>query len=178
MTTEAMWPLEPELGYLIHEHLELRHRVDRLPRLAEAVGGPVRRDVAHVLDPVIGWLRRELEPHLAWEGSVFHPEVVRMLATPSMAEADAAERKRVGDLATRLCELIPTAGPDATRETGVELEALLLELHGLVMTHVEREARLIASLQAPSRQRHLARAGCTALTTRREEGERLPAVRP
>jgi hypothetical protein len=148
MTTQAMREIAPELGYLVHEHIELRHALDRLPTVARGASGHVRHDLGPQLAAIAAWLEREVMPHLRWEECVFHPEVERLAGLAPTGVEDRTERDRVTLLVARLRALRAAIDGEATPAQGADARSAVEALHGLLVAHIVREDRLIRSLLA------------------------------
>jgi hypothetical protein len=148
MVTDAGWEIAPELGYLVHEHRELRQVLDGLPRVARDASGHVRHDLGPQLATIWAWLEDDVLPHLRWEERVFHPEVERLAGHLPMGVEDRAEYDRAAVLVARLRRFRESIGHKATPGQGMEARTMLEAIHGLLVDHVDREDRLIRSLLA------------------------------
>lgn len=148
MTIEARWQIAPELGYLVHEHRDLQHALDRLARVALGAGGHVRHDLGPQLATIGKWLEDEVLPHLRWEERVFHPEVERLAGLDSMTLEDRAEHDRAAVLVAQLKALRDAIEREATPGQGIEARSVIEALHRLMLAHLDREDRLIRSLLA------------------------------
>jgi hypothetical protein len=148
MATGTMWEIAPELDYLVHEHIELRHALDRLPGVARGAGGHVRHELGRQLATIGAWLEREVVPHLRWEECVFHPEVERLAGLAPMSLEDRTERERIADIIARLGALRDAIDGAATPDQGADARSVVEALHWLLAAHVDREDRLIRSLAA------------------------------
>lgn len=148
MVMQATWEIAPELGYLVHEHRELRHVLDGLPQVAQGASGHVRHDLTLHLATIGAWLEEEVLPHLRWEERVFHPAVERLADLEPTSAADRAEHDRVAVLVGRLKGLRASIEHEPTPGQGLEARAILEAIHRLLLAHVEREDRLIRSLLA------------------------------
>ena len=148
MAMKATWEIAPELGYLVHEHRELRQALDALPRVAQGASGHVRHDLTLHLATIGAWLEEEVLPHLRWEERVFHPAVERLADLEPTTAADQEEHRRVAVLVGRLKGLCGSIEHEATPRQGIEARAILEAIHRLLVVHVEREDRLIRSLLA------------------------------
>lgn len=153
MAMEARWEIAPELGYLVHEHRELRHALERLPQVAHGAGGHVRHDLGTQLATIGEWLEHDVLPHLRWEERVFHPEVEWLAGLDPMLVQDRAEHDRGAVLVGRLTALRHAIAHEATPGQGIEARSIVEALHKLLLAHVDREDRLIRSLLAQGRSR-------------------------
>lgn len=153
MAIEPMWELTPELGYLAHEHIELRRALQRLPFAVIAARGHVRRELRPQLAVIDAWLEREVVPHLRWEESVFHPELERLAGLASLSDEDRAERERCAVQITRLRAVRNAIDEELTPGQGAEACSALEALHELLLGHIDREDRLAGTLVARGRLR-------------------------
>jgi iron-sulfur cluster repair protein YtfE (RIC family) len=136
----ALW------AFTEHEHRELARGVDRIHDVACAIGGWVQPDLGGRLLEVLGWLERDLEPHIAWEESWLYPQLEARTGSPWVTRFARFDHHQIRDMAARV-----EADQQRLREDGasgrlLELKCHLFGLEALLRAHLEREERYLIPL--------------------------------
>jgi iron-sulfur cluster repair protein YtfE (RIC family) len=131
-----------------HEHRELIRGLNRIHDVACEVGGWVTPDLSvHVLD-ILGWLDRELEPHISWEETWLYPEIDGRTGTPWATRSARFDHGQIRDVAARLRADQHLLREDGARERLPELRCHLFGLEALLRAHIDREERFLIPLLA------------------------------
>jgi iron-sulfur cluster repair protein YtfE (RIC family) len=131
-----------------HEHRELIRGINRIHDVGCGIGDWVAPDLSvRVLD-VLGWLDRDLEPHVAWEESWLYPEIDARTGTPWATRSARFDHRQIRDMAGRLRTDQHLLQNEPTREQLPELRCHLFGLEALLRAHIEREERYLIPLLA------------------------------
>ena len=139
---QAVW------AFAEHEHRELVRGINRIHDAACQIGGWVSPDLSVRILDVLGWLDRELEPHILWEESWLYPEIDSRTGTPWATRAARFDHHQIREMAARLRadqQLLHQDGPPGRL---VELRCDLFGLEALLRAHIEREERYLIPLLA------------------------------
>jgi hypothetical protein len=110
------------------------------------VGSWAAPELNRHVQEILGWLERELQPHIAWEESWLYPEIDARIGTPWATRSARFDHAQIRSMAARLhADQASIAGPSA-HEHLVDLRCHLFGLEALLRAHVEREERYLIPL--------------------------------
>ena len=135
-----------EVQLLEHEHqrvgaglANLRETMARAHSASrvEAIDGAVR---------TIGWLRRELLPHAAWEEAWLYPHLDAVAHTPWATRALRLEHEQIREVAAALEQEFVAAEARWSAEQAYRLVVALTRLESLIAAHLAQEQWLMRPL--------------------------------
>jgi iron-sulfur cluster repair protein YtfE (RIC family) len=135
-----------EVQLLDHEHQRVR---DGLAGVQEIIAAADRLSRTSAIDGVVrtlGWLRRELLPHLAWEEAWLYPQLDMIAGTPWATRALRLEHQQVRELAGAL-ELEFAAAEDRWgSDRASRIVVALTRLESVISAHLAQEQWLVRPL--------------------------------
>jgi len=145
MTTKTV-VADGEGRFAIQEHREL---AAGLAYIAETVEGSVDLTSTELwarLHHALGWLERELTPHLAWEDAFVYPQIDTVAGTPWATKTARFEHRQIGTVISVLEADSARWLGRSTRRTDAEMVAHLSAIRALIAAHMEREERFLLPL--------------------------------
>ena len=131
-----------------HEHRELIRGINHIHDVACGIGEWVPADLSVRILDVLGWLDRELEPHIGWEEGWLYPEIDGRTGTPWATRAARFDHQQIHAVMGRLRTDQRLFHEDPTQERLPELRCHLFSLEALLRAHIEREERFLIPLLA------------------------------
>ncbi len=131
-----------------HEHRELTRGINHIHDVACGIGDWVPADLSVRILDILGWLDRELEPHIAWEEAWLYPEIDARTGTPWATRAARFDHQQIRVVETRLRTDQQLFHEDPTHERLPELRCHMFSLEALLRAHIDREERFLIPLLA------------------------------
>ena len=135
-----------ERRFVEQEHRRLRAG---LGNLQDAIGSGYRLTQSEAMDRVVrtlGWLRRDVLPHAAWEEAWLYSRVDVEAGTPWATRALRFEHEQIREIATALENEFQVAHDHWTGEEACRLIVALTRLETLVAAHLAQEERMVVPL--------------------------------
>jgi iron-sulfur cluster repair protein YtfE (RIC family) len=98
------------------------------------------------LHHALGWLERELRPHLVWEDTWLYPQLDQLAGTPWATRSAHFEHRQIEALIAALESDSARWLGHATARTNADVVAHLSAIRALITAHMEREERLLLPL--------------------------------
>ena len=98
------------------------------------------------LHHTLGWLKHEVEPHLAWEGTTLYPELDRIAGTPWATRLPRFEHNQIERAMAGLEKDSAGWFGRVTPQTDADIVAHLSAIRALIAAHIEREDRFLLPL--------------------------------
>lgn len=137
---------EGEGRFAAQEHRDLviglAHIGETIERSVELSSDQLWARLHHAL----GWLERELRPHLAWEDTWLYPQVDALAGTPWATKGARFEHRQIEALIASLEADSARWLGHSTKRTDVDVIVHLSAIRALIAAHVEREERLLLPL--------------------------------
>ena len=135
-----------EVQLLEHEHQRVR---DGLANLQEVIARAHALTRVESIDGVVrtlGWLRRELLPHAAWEEAWLYPQLDTIAATPWATRGLRLEHEQIREVARTLEHEFVLAESRWSVEQAYRLVVALTRLECLISAHLAQEQWLVRPL--------------------------------
>lgn len=94
----------------------------------------------------LGWLERELKPHLTWEDTWLYPQLDAIAGTPWATKLQHYEHRQIEALITALQRDSERWLSRSTLGTRADAVAHLSGIRALIVAHIEREERFLLPL--------------------------------
>lgn len=98
------------------------------------------------LHHALGWLARDLRPHLAWEEAMLYPQLDQLAGTPWATKTARCEHRQIETLIAALESDSTRWLGHATPRTNADAVAHLSAIRAVIAMHVEGEERLLLPL--------------------------------
>jgi iron-sulfur cluster repair protein YtfE (RIC family) len=132
--------------FAAHEHRDLAAGLAFLGETIERSTELSSTELWAGLHRVLGWLERELKPHMAWEDAVLYPELDAIAGTPWATRLAHHEHRQIeAAIAGLHADLVGWLGHSSAR-THAEVIARLAAIRAVIVSHVEREERFLLPL--------------------------------
>ena len=135
-----------ERRFVEEEHRRLRAG---LANLQDAIAGAHRLTQSLAVDRVVltlGWLRRDVLPHAAWEEAWLYAHVDVQAGTAWATRALRFQHEQIRELAAALEGELQSAHEHWTSEHAFRLVVALTRLETLVSAHLAQEERMVVPL--------------------------------
>ncbi len=137
---------EGEGRFAAQEHRDLAHGLahigETIERSCELTSDQLWARLHHAL----GWLERELRPHLVWEDTWLYPQLDQLAGTPWATKAARFEHRQIEALIASLESDSARWLGHSTSRTNADVVAHLSAIRAVIAAHVEREERLLLPL--------------------------------
>jgi len=145
MTAQIMVE-DGEGRFAAHEHRDLAVGLayigDTIERSREFSSAELWARLHHTM----GWLERELQPHLVWEDTWLYPDLDAIAGTPWATKLPRYEHRQIeAGIAALAADSVRWLG-HATPQTDAEMVAHLSAIRALIGAHIEREDRFLLPL--------------------------------
>jgi hypothetical protein len=120
-----------------------------LANLQEAIGRAHAASRVEAIDGAvrtIGWLRRDLLPHAAWEEAWLYPHLDAVATTPWATRALRLEHEQIREVAAALEREFVAAEARWSTEQAYRLVVALTRLDSLISAHLAQEQWLVRPL--------------------------------
>lgn len=135
-----------EAQLLEQEHRRVR---DGLVHLQDTIAGAHAFSRVEAIDGVVrtlGWLRRDLLPHAAWEEAWLYPHLDAVAQTPWATRALRLEHEQIREVAAQLEREFVVAEARWSTEEAYRLVVALTRLESLVTAHLAQEQWFVRPL--------------------------------
>jgi hemerythrin-like domain-containing protein len=135
-----------EVDLLEHEHRRIR---DGLASLQEGIAAAHNLTRSGSVDRAVrtlGWLRRDVLPHAAWEEAWLFPHLDSIAGTPWATRALRLEHDQIRELATALEAEFAAAEARWTAEEAYRLVVAMTRLEAVVSAHLAQEQWFVRPL--------------------------------
>lgn len=137
---------EGEGRFAAHEHRDIALGLARIADTIEHSNDLTTDQLWARLHATLGWLDRDLRPHLAWEDRWLYPELDGLAGTPWATRSARFDHRQIEALIKSLEEDSTRWLAHATPRRDAEVVAHLSAIRAVIATHVEREERLLLPL--------------------------------
>ncbi len=135
-----------ELELLEQEHRHIRDGLAVVQHTIASAHALTRQDAIDGVVRTLGWLRRDLLPHAAWEEAWLYPALDASAATPWATRALRFQHEQIRNLAAALEAAFGTAETRWSNEQAYRLVVALTRLETLVSAHLAQEAWFVEPL--------------------------------
>lgn len=135
-----------EVQLLEHEHQRVRAGLANLQEAIARAHAVTRVEAIDGAVRTIGWLRRDLLPHAAWEEAWLYPQLDALAQTPWATRALRLEHEQIREVAAALEHEFVAAEAKWTTEQAYRLVVALTRLDSLVSAHLAQEQWLVRPL--------------------------------
>lgn len=135
--------VDGEARFAAHEHRDIAHGLTRIADTIEQADGLTSDQLWGRLHATLGWLERELRPHLAWEDRWLYPEIDALAGTPWATRSARFEHRQIETLIASLEADSERWLAHATPRRDHEVVAHLSAVRAVIAAHLEREERLL-----------------------------------
>ncbi len=98
------------------------------------------------LHHALGWLERELKPHVAWEDAILYPQLDAIAGTPWATKQSRFEHRQIEAVIAALEADSARWLGRSTPRTVADAVAHLSAIRALITAHMEREERFLLPL--------------------------------
>jgi iron-sulfur cluster repair protein YtfE (RIC family) len=137
---------EGEGRFAAQEHRDLSiglaHIGESIERSCELTSDQLWARLHHAL----GWLERELRPHLLWEDTWLYPQLDQIAGTPWATRGARFEHRQIETLIASLESDSARWLGHTTSRTNADVVVHLSAIRALIAAHMEREERLLLPL--------------------------------
>ncbi len=137
---------EREGRFAAQEHRQLSVGLVGIGDTIERSSGLTSQELWADAHRAIGWLERELKPHIIWEDSWLYPQLDELAGTPWATKLMHFEHRQIEALVAALESDSERWLRRSTRRTDADLVAHLCAIRALVAAHIEREERFLLPL--------------------------------
>jgi iron-sulfur cluster repair protein YtfE (RIC family) len=137
---------EGEGRFAAQEHRDLAHGLAQIGETIERCTELTSEDLWARLHHALGWLGRELRPHLIWEDTWLYPQLDELAGTPWATRTARFEHRQIETLIAALESDSSRWLGHSTRRTDADVIAHLAAIRAVIAAHVEREERLLLPL--------------------------------
>ena len=143
---------EREGRFAAQEHRQLAAGLAQIGEIIERSSDLTSPELWAGLHRALGWLERELKPHLTWEDTWLYPQLDKLAGTPWATKLLHFEHRQIEALVAALESDSERWLHRSTPRTNAELVAHLSAIRALIAAHIEREERfLLPLLEDPDR---------------------------
>ena len=137
---------ESEGRFLAQEHRELAAGLAQIGEVIERSSELTSPELWAGLHRALGWLERELKPHLKWEDRWLYPQLDELAGTPWATKLLHFEHRQIESQIGALEADSERWLNRSTPRGNAELVAHLSAVRALITAHVEREDRFLLPL--------------------------------
>ncbi len=137
---------EGEARFAALEHHDLSLGLVHIAETIEQSTDLTSDQLWHRLHTALGWLQRELRPHMAWEDTWLYPQLDELAGTTWATRSSRCEHHQIEALIAALeTDSVRWLG-HVTPRTNAEVIAHLSATRAVIAAHLEREERLLMPL--------------------------------
>jgi hypothetical protein len=139
----------PTLAQVSQEHRErLLAHVERLPKLADAIGQAPWPEVRSRMADEHGFLVATLIPHMEAVDAAVHPELDRLMSCRLGMAPLGREHEEIRKLIAQLGDSVGRIGNgEPTSGETIELNRILVKLYSILKVHLREEALYVPILE-------------------------------
>ena len=135
-----------ETDMLEHEHRRIRTGLVDLQEGIAAAHRLTRPESIDLIVRTLGWLRRDVLPHAAWEEAWLYPHLDETAGTPWATRALRFEHEQIRDLARALEAVFIAVEARWTSDEAYRLIVALTRIETLVGAHLAQEQWFVVPL--------------------------------
>jgi iron-sulfur cluster repair protein YtfE (RIC family) len=135
-----------EVQLLEHEHIRVRDGLSNLRDVIARAHGMSRVEAIDGVVRTLGWLRRELLPHAAWEEAWLYPHLDDVAETPWATRALRLEHDQIREVSRALEREFTAAEARWSTEQAYGLVVALTRLETLISAHLAQEQWFLGPL--------------------------------
>lgn len=135
-----------EIQLLEHEHRRIRDGLSNLQEGITSAHAMTRADAIDRVVKTLGWLRRDVLPHAAWEEAWLYPQLDAVAQTPWATRAMRFEHDQVRELATALEGEFMAAEAHWSPQEAFRLVVAMTRLETLISAHLAQEQWFVRPL--------------------------------
>ncbi len=132
--------------FAVREHRELAAGLAQIAETVERSTELSSTELWARLHHALGWLERELKPHLAWEDTFLYPLLDAHAGTPWATKLPHFEHRQIEAVIAALETDSAHWLGRSTPRTDAEMVAHLSAIRALIAAHMEREERFLLPL--------------------------------
>jgi hemerythrin-like domain-containing protein len=129
-----------------HEHRDLAVGLAHIGETIERSTELTSTELWARLHRALGWLERELKPHLTWEDTWLYPKLDQLAGTTWATKLPHYEHRQIEALIAALESDSERWLGRSTPRTDADVVAHLSAIRAVIATHVEREERFLLPL--------------------------------
>jgi iron-sulfur cluster repair protein YtfE (RIC family) len=137
---------EGEGRFAAQEHRDLAHGLAHIGETVERSTELPSDQLWARLHHALGWLERDLRPHLVWEDTWLYPQLDQLAGTPWATKMARFEHRQIETLIAALESDSARWLDHATARTNADLVAHLSAIRAVITMHLEAEERLLLPL--------------------------------
>ncbi len=132
--------------FAAHEHRDLAVGLAHIGETVERSTELTSTELWARLHRALGWLERELKPHLTWEDTWLYPKLDQIAGTPWATKLPHYEHRQIEALIAALESDSERWLGRSTPRTDADVVAHLSAIRAVIAAHIEREERFLLPL--------------------------------